>query len=165
MFYAIIYCSKILLWVQMRYAATDAACLCLLYARLGPAAAEAARALAIDRAAAADAASVDPISTPRSVAGAEVAVEKGQIDGGAVRRADVEGLYRNGLLGLAMPTRGKDGVLQALGDESRMARMGIGVAEWTDTVALFVNVAGNRYPNEFLDDGRFVTWFAGRRQV
>ncbi len=153
--------------VQVRYAATDAACLCLLYDRLGPAAAEAARTLAIDRAAAAAAASVDPISPPPSVAGAAATVNGEQSDGAAAAasRVDVEGLYRKGLLGVAMPTRGKDGVLRALGDETGIARMGIGVAEWAEAVALFVNVAGNRYPNEFLDDGRYVTWFAGLRQV
>jgi hypothetical protein len=159
--------------VQLRYAATDAACLSLLYDALGPEAAEAARTIAVDHAAAIAAATVtaDRASSARSrsrgitAAAAEENSQSRSVTAAPACRVDVAGLYRRGLLGAAMAARGKDGVLRALGDETGGARMGIGVAEWAGTAALFVNVAGNRYPNEFFDGGRYMTWFAGRRQV
>ena len=74
-------------------------------------------------------------------------------------------LYKAGLLGSAMAVKGKGGVLLALGDSAGLARMGVGTAEWLNAAALFVNIAGSRYPNEFRDEGRLMTWFTSSRQV
>ena len=79
--------------------------------------------------------------------------------------ADLDSVYKAGLLGSAMASRGKEGVLLALGDSARLARMGVGTAEWFNAAALFVNIAGSRYPNEFRNEGRCMTWFASSRQV
>jgi len=151
---------------QVRYAATDAACLCLLYDALGPAAAEAARALALDPSIASAAVnhrpSARPQQQPKLSSGRFLPVLEVEQD---TATASVDGLYKAGLLGSAMAARGKGGVLFALGDSAGLAKMGVGTAEWLNAAALFVNIAGSRYPNEFRNEGRLMTWFASSRQV
>ena len=39
-----------------------------------------------------------------------------------------------------------------------------GIQEWKNAVCLFINVYGDGYKNVFLEQGRFVTWFAQSRQ-
>lgn len=40
-----------------------------------------------------------------------------------------------------------------------------GVAEWSNCMFLWVNIAakGGEYLNDFLDDGRFITWYGGSK--
>jgi len=40
-----------------------------------------------------------------------------------------------------------------------------GIAEFRNAVILWVNVGGRDYENQFLDQGRKMTWFAGSRHV
>jgi hypothetical protein len=151
---------------QVRYAATDAACLCLLYDALGPAAAEAARALTFDPKVALATANHHRRAflqqQPMLPSGRDVPALKVK---GDLPTANVDGLYNSGLLGSAMAGRGKGSVLMALGDSAGLAKMGVGTAEWLNAAALFVNIAGSRYPNEFRGGGRSMTWFASCRQV
>ena len=39
-----------------------------------------------------------------------------------------------------------------------------GIQEWKNSICLFVNVYGEGYKNVFLENGRFITWFAQNRQ-
>jgi hypothetical protein len=39
-----------------------------------------------------------------------------------------------------------------------------GIQEWKNSICLFVNVYGDGYKNVFLENGRFITWFAQNRQ-
>jgi hypothetical protein len=73
----------------------------------------------------------------------------------------VANLYEQALLGHAMPRRGKGVVLRILGEG---CSRDTGTAEWGNALALFINVGGKRFNNEFYDGGREVTWFASRRQ-
>ncbi len=81
--------------------------------------------------------------------------------GNVLQDACVENLYAQALLGRAMPRRGKGSVLRVLGDG---CHRDTGTAEWCNALALFINVGGKRFNNEFFNEGREVTWFASRRQ-
>ncbi len=81
--------------------------------------------------------------------------------GNILQDACVENLYAQALLGRAMPRRGKGSVLRVLGDG---CHRDTGTAEWCNALALFINVGGKRFNNEFFNEGREVTWFASRRQ-
>lgn len=63
--------------------------------------------------------------------------------GGQVKRAAMEAISADG-----SPTF------------SRMS----GIQEWSNAVALFVNVYGDGYKNVFLKGGKNITWFAQNRQ-
>lgn len=52
--------------------------------------------------------------------------------------------------------------VQVLGDGHAK---GMGTSEWSNAIALFVNVGGLRFDNEFFAEGREVSWFASKKQI
>lgn len=73
------------------------------------------------------------------------------------------------LLGCAMPGGGKGAVMKCIGGTGRL---GVGTVEWGGAeadggggvLALFVNVQGSRYSNEFYRGGQEMSWFGTKGQ-
>jgi len=120
-----------------------------------------------------------PTPTPTTVDAVAVKYEGGVSSNIKAKEATVDiSALLSEKLGKLMPYSGKACVVDHMGncggdendnDDDTIKSIGFnkmsGILEWKNAICLWVNIGGacNNYDNEFLDNGRLVTWYGGSR--